>query len=109
MGKKTITARPVIVRSNTSLIINQLNYTYYSDSNKLKAVTDAVNDNNSTLGDFKFTKKHQIHHTHQQKIGLNGIIQSRNLNSAAPLFCKKVYTFKKTSRIKPHKEFQKHK
>jgi hypothetical protein len=57
MGKKTITARPVIVRSNTSLIINQLNYTYYSDSNKLKAVTDAVKDNNSTLGDFKFTKK----------------------------------------------------
>ncbi len=65
MEKKTITARPVIVRSNTSLIINQLNYTYYSDSNKLKAVTDAVNDNNSTLGDFKFTKKRQTHHTHQ--------------------------------------------
>jgi RHS repeat-associated protein len=40
--------------ANTSALIDQLNYTYYSGSNKLKAVTDAVNDNNSTLGDFKY-------------------------------------------------------
>ena len=40
--------------ANTSVLIDQLNYTYYSGSNKLKAVTDAVNDNNSTLGDFKY-------------------------------------------------------
>lgn len=35
------------------------------------------------------TKKRQTHHTHQKKTGLNRIIQSRNLNSAAPLLCKK--------------------
>jgi RHS repeat-associated protein len=40
--------------ANSSVLIDQLNYTYYSGSNKLKAVTDAVNDNNSTLGDFKY-------------------------------------------------------
>jgi hypothetical protein len=45
MEKRTITERPVNVRSNTSALIDQLNYTYYSGSNKLKAVTDAVNDN----------------------------------------------------------------
>jgi hypothetical protein len=66
MEKRTITARPVNVHSNTSLLIDQLNNTYYSGSNKLKAVTVAVNDNNSTLGDFKFTKKRQNHHTHQK-------------------------------------------
>ena len=34
--------------------IDQLTYTYQTGSNKLQAVTDAHNDNASTLGDFKY-------------------------------------------------------
>lgn len=37
-----------------SVLIDQLAYNYYTNSNKLKQVTDAVNDNNSYLGDFKY-------------------------------------------------------
>ncbi|MEO8404594.1 MAG: DUF6443 domain-containing protein [Chitinophagaceae bacterium] len=37
-----------------SSTIDQLSYTYQSNSNKLQAVTDAVNDNASKLGDFKY-------------------------------------------------------
>jgi RHS repeat-associated protein len=37
-----------------SSFIDQLSYTYYTNTNRLKAVTDAVNDNNSKLGDFKY-------------------------------------------------------
>jgi RHS repeat-associated protein len=34
--------------------IDNLSYSYYPNSNKLKQVTDANNDNNSKLGDFKY-------------------------------------------------------
>jgi RHS repeat-associated protein len=37
-----------------SNFIDQLNYTYESNSNKLKQVTDLSNDNSSKLGDFKY-------------------------------------------------------
>ncbi len=37
-----------------SALIDQLAYSYQSNSNKLLQVTDAYNDNNSTLGDFKY-------------------------------------------------------
>jgi RHS repeat-associated protein len=41
------------LKINASSYIDQLTYTY-DNSNKLKAVTDAVNDNSSKLGDFKY-------------------------------------------------------
>lgn len=34
--------------------IDKMNYSYYTTTNKLKQVTDDVNDNNSKLGDFKY-------------------------------------------------------
>jgi RHS repeat-associated protein len=37
-----------------SSLIDQLTYSYHANSNKLQAVTDAVNDNASKLGDFKY-------------------------------------------------------
>jgi RHS repeat-associated protein len=37
-----------------SVLIDQLGYTYFSNTNRLQAVTDAVNNNNSKLGDFKY-------------------------------------------------------
>ena len=37
-----------------SALIDQLSYTYQSNSNKLQQVADNVNDNNSKLGDFKY-------------------------------------------------------
>ncbi len=42
----------------TSAIIDQLNYTYYSNSNKLKNVRDQLNDPLSKLGDFKTSVLH---------------------------------------------------
>lgn len=42
------------LKLNTSSMIDQLTYTYQSNSNKLSQVTDVVNDNTSTLGDFKY-------------------------------------------------------
>jgi RHS repeat-associated protein len=41
------------LKINASSYIDQLTYTY-DNSNKLKAVTDAANDNSSKLGDFKY-------------------------------------------------------
>jgi RHS repeat-associated protein len=38
----------------TSDFIDQLTYSYQPGSNKLQQVTDAKNDNSSTLGDFKY-------------------------------------------------------
>jgi RHS repeat-associated protein len=40
--------------AGTSDFIDQLTYSYQSGSNKLQQVTDAKNDNTSTLGDFKY-------------------------------------------------------
>jgi RHS repeat-associated protein len=40
--------------SNPTGIIDNLSYNYYPNTNKLKQVTDANNDNNSKLGDFKY-------------------------------------------------------
>jgi len=37
-----------------STLIDQLSYTYYDGSNKLKQVTDGVNNKDSKLGDFKY-------------------------------------------------------
>jgi hypothetical protein len=37
-----------------SVLIDQLSYNYYSNSNKLQQVTDGVNDFTSYLGDFKY-------------------------------------------------------
>ena len=42
------------LKLNSSPPIDQLTYTYQSNSNKLSKVVDAVNDNSSTLGDFKY-------------------------------------------------------
>ena len=42
------------LKINASSPIDQLAYTYQTNSNKLSQVTDAVNDKNSTLGDFKY-------------------------------------------------------
>lgn len=39
---------------NGSSPIDQLSYTYLSNSNRLSLVTDGVNNSNSTLGDFKY-------------------------------------------------------
>jgi RHS repeat-associated protein len=39
---------------NSSPVIDQLTYTYQTNSNKLSKVTDAANDNTSMLGDFKY-------------------------------------------------------
>jgi RHS repeat-associated protein len=39
---------------NSSTHIDQLKYTYETNSNKLKQVTDTANDNSSKLGDFKY-------------------------------------------------------
>src|SRR6185312_2866998 len=36
------------------IIIDQLTNTYQTNTNKLSKVTDAYNDNTSTLGDFKY-------------------------------------------------------
>jgi len=41
-------------RASGSGPIDQLLYSYQPNSNKLKGVTDASNDNNSKLGDFKY-------------------------------------------------------
>ena len=42
------------LKINASPLIDQLAYTYQTYSNKLSQVTDAVNDNTSMLGDFKY-------------------------------------------------------
>ncbi len=42
------------LKINTSSQIDNLAYTYQANSNKLQGVTDAFNDNNSKLGDFKY-------------------------------------------------------
>jgi RHS repeat-associated protein len=42
------------LKINVSPTIDQLSYSYTSNSNKLQAVTDAVNDFTSKLGDFKY-------------------------------------------------------
>jgi len=42
------------LKLNTSSPIDQLSYNYQTNSNKLQQVTDAANDNTSTLGDFKY-------------------------------------------------------
>jgi RHS repeat-associated protein len=42
------------LKLNTSPFIDKLIYTYQTNSNKLKSVTDAANDNTSKLGDFKY-------------------------------------------------------
>jgi RHS repeat-associated protein len=42
------------LRLGVSPFIDQLTYAYIPGTNKLKAVTDAANDNTSTLGDFKY-------------------------------------------------------
>ena len=42
------------LKINTSPLIDQLSYTYQTNSNKLSKVIDAVNDYTSTLGDFKY-------------------------------------------------------
>jgi RHS repeat-associated protein len=42
------------LKINSSPTIDQLSYTYQSNSNKLQQVTDAANDNTSKLGDFKY-------------------------------------------------------
>ena len=42
------------LKINSSSAIDQLTYTYQSNSNKLSKVVDALNDNTSTLGDFKY-------------------------------------------------------
>jgi RHS repeat-associated protein len=43
------------LKLNASGWIDQLQYSYYAASNKLQAVTDAVNDTASILGDFKYS------------------------------------------------------
>jgi len=42
------------LKINTSSYIDRLTYTYQNNSNKLAQVTDAANDKNSKLGDFKY-------------------------------------------------------
>jgi hypothetical protein len=42
------------LKISTSSLVDQLVYTYQTNSNKLQAVTDGVNDNSSKLGDFKY-------------------------------------------------------
>lgn len=42
------------LKLNTSSMIDELSYAYQNNSNKISQVTDAVNDNTSTLGDFKY-------------------------------------------------------
>ncbi|HEV7783152.1 MAG TPA: DUF6443 domain-containing protein, partial [Chitinophagaceae bacterium] len=42
------------LKINSSPTIDQLSYTYASNSNKLQQVADATNDNTSKLGDFKY-------------------------------------------------------
>lgn len=42
------------LKINASPTIDQLSYSYFSNSNQLQQVTDAVNDNDSKLGDFKY-------------------------------------------------------
>jgi RHS repeat-associated protein len=42
------------LKLNSSSTIDNLTYTYETNSNKLKQVTDASNDNTSRLGDFKY-------------------------------------------------------
>lgn len=41
-----------------SALIDQLTYTYLTNSNKLSIVTDGANDPNSKLGDFHYNGKH---------------------------------------------------
>lgn len=48
------TMNQVGLKGTSSIMIDQLNYTYQSGSNKLSKVTDAVNDKESKLGDFKY-------------------------------------------------------
>jgi RHS repeat-associated protein len=40
--------------ATSSVLIDQLSYTYQPGSNKLQKVTDAANDSSSVLGDFKY-------------------------------------------------------
>jgi RHS repeat-associated protein len=40
--------------ATSSVLIDQLSYTYLPGSNKLQRVTDAANDSSSVLGDFKY-------------------------------------------------------
>jgi RHS repeat-associated protein len=42
------------LKLSSSPIIDQLTYTYQTNTNKLSKVTDGYNDNTSTLGDFKY-------------------------------------------------------
>lgn len=42
------------LKLGTSPLIDQLTYTYEANSNKLKLITDAHNDNTSMLGDLKY-------------------------------------------------------
>ena len=42
------------LKLNASSPVDQLTYSYQSNSNKLQQVTDAANDNTSKLGDFKY-------------------------------------------------------
>lgn len=42
------------LKLNASLTIDQLTYGYQTNTNKLSKVIDALNDNTSTLGDFKY-------------------------------------------------------
>lgn len=42
------------LKINTSEIIDKLSYTYQDKSNKLQQVVDDYNDQNSTLGDFRY-------------------------------------------------------
>ena len=41
------------LKGSASNTVDELSYSYYANSNKLKSVTDAVNDPSSALGDFK--------------------------------------------------------
>ena len=45
---------------NTSQLIDEFNYTYLSNSNKLKSVRDNVNNPLSVLGDFKTSVNHPM-------------------------------------------------
>lgn len=42
------------LKINASPTIDQLSYSYFANSNKLQGVTDAANEYNSKLGDFKY-------------------------------------------------------
>ena len=41
-----------------SVVVDNMRYTYQSNSNKLKSVTDFNNDVNMKLGDFKTAASH---------------------------------------------------